>query len=752
MKLIFSKRQRLPRTGLILLAAVAVAIAGAIVLPGKQVGQRTVVAARTKATPNTTESAMIRENLNKMPLYFIENKGQTDPRVAFFVQGRDKTVSFTPQGITFALTNSQPGNNPGRWTLKLDFLGANPQVKIVGQEQAEAVFSYFKGSPNEWKNGKTYKSIVYENLWPGIDLVYSGNINQMKYEFIVRPGADPTQIKLAYRGASSVQVNNAGNLEVKTPIASFSDDKPVSYQDVDGVRVEVPTAYALKSKTNEYRFRLGQYDRTKTLVIDPVMIVYCGYIGGSGSDLGTDIVVDNNGFAYVTGFTNSLERSTTPGYNLFPAKVGPDLSYNTVGCPNCYDAFVAKVRTDGTGLIYCGYIGGENNDRGFGITLDSQGRAYVVGTTTSFTKFPVKIGPKLVSGGGQEGFIARVNANGTALDYCGYIGGSTDDGARDVAVDKDFSAYVVGSTDSKDLLGLMNVVTSWNWNFSGGLADAYAIKINANGTTAPFGGYVGGSDWDSGTSIDIDGEENAYITGFTLSKESSFPVKVGPDLTFNGSQDGFIARINHSGMKLDYCGYIGGKGDDTAASVAVTNDGYAYIGGDTSSDEKSFPVVAGPDLTFNGVVDAFVAKVKQDGTGLVFCGYIGGAQADNATGVGIDSVGNAYLCGATNSDEKSFPIKQGPDLSYNGNGDAFVAKVGWNSSLIYCGYIGGTGDDYAWAIATNKTVPSSDVYVIGRTDSTEAMGFPVKAGPDLTFNGNGPPLGNDAFVAKVSRP
>lgn len=710
------------------------------------------VAAKTTA-PNANEQELLKESLGKMPLYFIENKGQLDNRVNYYVQGRDKSLYFTPQGITFALSSATPQQSPQRWNLKLDFIQANPHVKIVGKEQAEAVFSYFTGASDQWNAGlKTYKSIVYENLWPGIDLVYSGTVNQMKYEFIVQPGANPANIKLAYRGASSVKLNAKGSLEVATPVASFEDDKPFSYQDVDGERIEVATSYALQKKGNTYSFHLGDYDRSKPLVIDPVMIVYCGYIGGSGSDLGTDIVVDNNGFAYVTGFTNSTERSSVPGYNLFPVKVGPDLTYNTVGCGNCYDAFVAKVRVDGTGLIYCGYIGGEYDDKGFGITLDSQGRAYVVGTTMSVKKFPVKIGPKLTSSGGQEGFIARVNANGTGLEYCGFIGGSSDDGARAVAVDKAFSAHVIGSTDSKDLPGLMNVVTSWNWGFSGGLADVYAIKINANGTAVPVGGFIGGTEWDSGTDIDVDDEGNMYLSGFTQSDEKSFPVKIGPDVTFNGSQDGFVARVSQSGMQLDYCGYIGGKGDDTAASIAVTPSGYAYIGGDTTSDETTFPVAVGPDLTFNGKADAFVAKVRQDGSGLMFCGYIGGAESDSGTGIGIDAVGGAYLTGVTNSDQKTFPVKQGPDLTYNGNGDAFVAKVSLSSTLIYCGYVGGTGNDYPWAIATNRTLTNSDAFIVGRTDSTEAMGFPLKNGPDFSYNGSGPPLGWDAFVARISKP
>ena len=587
---------------------------------------------------------------------------------------------------------------------------------------------------------------MYENLWPGIDLIYQGSVNQMKYEFHLKPGADPAQIKLAYRGASSVALTAAGALEIKTPVAEFTDDQPISYQEIAGERVNVPTAYALERTGHAYHFRLGQYDRTQPLVIDPVMIVYCGYIGGSGTDIGTDIAVDKEGNAYVTGFTNSPAKGVL---NPFPVKVGPELNFQTDNvCTNCYDAFVAKVNKEGK-LVYCGYIGGDKSDSGYGITVDSKGRAYVVGQTAS-TKFPLNVGPKLYKSGGQDGFIARVSADGTKLEYCGYIGGGANsDTANDVAVNSEFEAYVVGSTDSKDLLNEMGVSTSWNWSYQAGLTDAFAIKIKESGAGVLAGGFIGGHQRDVGNSIDLDKEGNAYIGGFTQSDHSSFPVKIGPDLTFNGSQDGFVARVNAKGDTLEYCGYVGGSGDDDVSGLAVTATGEAYLTGTTNS--TNLPIIGSSvDASYNGGGDAFIARVRPDGN-LSLSGYFGGNQSDSGIAISLDASDNVYLAGTTGSDELTFPVTDGPDLTYNGNGDAFVAKLRADGKIFYCGYLGGKLDDYAWGIATDKTLADAEAFIVGRTTSAQSNAFPVLNGPDLTFNGNGPPLGNDAFVAKISK-
>jgi hypothetical protein len=334
---------------------------------------------------DTIPGVHLDDSFGKLPLYFIENRGQEDPRVAFSVRGRETTLYLTSQGLTFVLSGSaapskdgrvekishSPGRgvakgeetrSMGRWVVKLDFVGANPEVKPEGRDPMPAVISYFKGPREEWRTGlKTYASVIYRDLWPGIDLLYTGTVNRLKYSFLVKPGADPERIRLAYRGVSSLSVSDAGQLEVKTPVSGFQDDRPVAYQEVEGRAVEVRTAYAIKPDAGDgvrvYGFRVGDYDRSKLLVLDPAVLVYCGYIGGSGDDYGRGIAVDGGGNAYVTGETTSTQAT-------FPVKVGPDLTFNGV----YQDAFVAKINPSGA-LVYCGYIGGSGDDYGLGACL-----------------------------------------------------------------------------------------------------------------------------------------------------------------------------------------------------------------------------------------------------------------------------------------------------------------------------------------------------------------------------------------------
>ena len=617
----------------------------------------------------------------EMPLYFIANQGQLDSRVAYYVQGRDKTLYFTPAGVTFALTDLTPAPEPtltkagrsadpsslhpeergeprDRWIVKLDFVDAN-SVRPGGQNQTEAVISYFKGSRDEWRTGlPTYSRIVYPDLWEGIDLAYSGTVNRLKYEFVVQPGADPAAIRLAYRGAT-VQLNDAGQLEVGTSAGTFQDDAPVAYQEVDGERVPVAVSFTLDDGAT-YGFHLGAYDPTLPLVIDPAVLVYCGYIGGSSTDQGFSIAVDAAGNAYVVGLTLSTEAT-------FPVTVGPDLTYN--GDPR--DTFVAKVKADGMGLVYAGYIGGSGNDRGRGIAVDSAGNAYVTGFTNSTqATFPVTVGPDLTyNGGDYDVFVAKVKADGTGLAYSGYIGGTGSDElgfGSGIAVDTAGNAYVTGYTDSTQ--ATFPVTVGPDLTYNGGGSDAFVAKVKADGTGLAYAGFIGGSAYEDGYGIAVDSAGNAYVTGYTASTEATFPVTVGPDLTYNGGyHNAFVAKVKANGMGLDYCGYIGGSGWDYAYGIVVDTAGNAYVTGYTTSTEATFPVAVGPDLTFNGDYDAFVAKVKANGMGLDYCGYIGGSGDDSGSGIAVDSAGNAYVVGQTTSTQATFPVTSGPDLTYNGD-------------------------------------------------------------------------------------
>ncbi len=706
-----------------------------------------------------------------LPLLFIPNQGQYDPRVAFAVQGRDKSIFFTNEGLTFVLSESADSppagkpralrdlvpHEPGppmpqqRWTIKLDFVDANPEARPESLEQAGTVISYFKGRPEEWRTGlQASGKIIYRDLWPGIDLIYSGTVHRLKYDFIVHPGADPARIRLSCRGADGVAVTPSGEMELTTPLGALRDEMPKAWQErVDGRQEDVAVAYALNGPAGVevaaltpdqggaipprldpdqhrqvYGFTVGDYDRSRTLVLDPEMLVYCGFLGGSGTDRGNGIAVDSAGQAYVTG-------STTSTQGTFPETVGPDLSHNGGG----EDAFVAKVRADGTGLVYCGFLGGSGEDYGNGIAVDGAGYAYITGETSSTeATFPATGSLDSTHNGGTDAFVAMVWVNGTGLVYCGYIGGSGEDAGNGIDVDSDENVYIIGSTTSTEATFPEKVGPDLIHN---GSYDAFVAKINRIAVLV-YCGYIGGSSSDYGSGIAVDSAGNAYVTGSTFSSGTTFPDKVGPDQSYNEGLDAFVAKVGSDGEELTYCGYIGGSSVDRGDGIAVDSGGNAYVTGTTASTQTTFPEKVGPDLTHNGGgEDAFVAKVRADGETLIYCGFIGGSGPDYGSSIAVDSAGHAYVTGWAWSDQTTFPVAIGPDLTHNGDDDAYVAKVlADGSGLIYCGYLGGSEDDFGAGIAVDS---AGNAYVTGSTSSTEAT-FPVTVGPDRTHNGEHPIL------------
>jgi len=722
------------------------------------------------------DKANIQESFGKLPLYFIENHGQMDEEVDFYVKGADKTLYFTESGITFAITERKErspnpdlfsidkpeiGNDPRqsdeevkRWIVKMDFVGANPGAQPRGNDQQDAVFSYFKGKPEEWNTSiPTYSKIVYEDLWPGIDLVFYGTINKLKYDFIVKPGADPQNIRFAVSGASNVVLEESGNIEIKTPLGSFEDEKPTAYQEIDGKRSAVSVRYSLEysecGDLYNLGFDVGEFDPRGSLVIDPVVLVYCGYIGGDGWESCGSIDVDKQRNAYVAGITDSSVLDS------FPVKVGPDLTFNGE-----WDVFVAKIAASGESLVYCGYIGGMDYEYfSPNIAVDEHGNAYVAGTTQSSEDegFPVKTGPDLTMNGSRDAFVAKVSASGDTLIYCGYIGGDEGlTGCSDVAVDRQGNAYLSGSTSCSEDHGFpVKIGPDLTFNGYGepgshNIGDGFVTKVAASGRQLIYCGYIGGSKGDGAYGIAIDPDGNAYITGNTES--NNLPVLIGPDLNYAGgdswilSGDGFVAKVSASGESLEYCGYIGGSQGDTGASIAVDQNGNAYVVGSTESTEADgFPVKVGPDLTMDPLDDnAFVAKISASGDQFLYCGYIGGGDSGECgCDIAVDGKGNAYVTGTVSTFlyPSDFPVLLGPDLTYSGCSDAFVSKISASGAdFIYSGFIGGGHFDNGYGIAIDEL---GNAYVLGTTYSSENDGFPVLVGPDLTLNGD------DVFIAKV---
>lgn len=711
--------------------------------------------------------------MRSAPTGFIENKGQADGRVSYYLEGRRGAAYFTKRGMRVALADR---DDPERqWNLKLDYVGARQPLRPIGRNPTGTTVGYFQGAPKDWKtNVRTYSKLVYRDVWPGIDAVYSaGPRGALKYSFVVKPGSDPDAIRMAWRGASGVDVTKGGQLRVSTPGARLHDSAPVSYQVVDGRRVRVRSRFALAGET--VGFRVGRYDPNRSLVIDPAVLVYAGYIGGINHDQANNVAVDRRGNLYVAGTTQSRAGS-------FPAKVGPDRSFN--GAP---DAFVAKVKPGGRRLAYAGYIGGSDEEAGIGIAVDGNGAAYVTGSTASDeSTFPVRRGPDLTYGGGPfDAFIAKVHRSGKRLVYAGYIGGSgiTPPGAPNeqgngVAVDASGNAYVAGFTASSENAGFPVTPGSLDDTFNG-IIDTFVVKVNPSGRGFVYGGYIGGSGPDPGTGLSIDRQGAAYVTGFTASDEETFPNGdgfgsiPGFDRTYNGGtnpfplpNDAYVAKVSPEGDRLEYASYIGGAGVDQPFNNQVDGRGNVYVTGNTTSTEETFPNGEGfgaikwsrrPgfDQTYNGGTDptggdAFVVSLDRTGTRARYATYIGGPGEDRAIGIALDGR-RAFIAGETNSPLRSFPTTRGvarAGLSrrYNGGpSDAFVTGLDvTGTQLRLSGYLGGRGDDRGIGLAVDRR---GDVYTAGLTTSRRKT-FPVRRGPSLRFKG---PAGiPNAFVAKIA--
>jgi hypothetical protein len=665
----------------------------------------------------------------KLPLYFIENRGQTHPDIDYYVSGRHTAAYFTRNAVYYSFEKQhgfeQACLDPPRQTqVRLDFLGANLHPTINAHARTSAIVSHFHGPPENWKTGiPTYSSVFYRDLWPDIDLEFSGPEGLLKYTLHVRPGADPRQIRFAYRGASRVTLTPDGRLTIDTPGGRFMEDKPVAWQDSPASRTPVSAAFRLRG--DEVTFEIGSYDPALPLTIDPVVLLYAGFFGGSGADEGWAIAVDAAGNTYLTG-------SAQTG---LPVSVGPELTFDG----GLLDAFVAKINPAGTALLYAGYLGGSGYERAYGIAVDAAGNAYIAGYTDSTqATFPVVVGPDLTHNGEMDVFVAKVNPSGSALVYCGYIGGSGTDYGYGIAVDNTGNAYVTGETTSTHTS--FPVLAGPHLTHNGGV-DAFVSKVNPSGTALLYSGFLGGSGTDSARAIAVDTAGNAYITGSTNSTEATFPVTIGPDLTHNGAFDAFLVKVNSTGSALLYSGYIGGSASEAGWGIAVDPAGNAYVTGYTSSTQASFPVISGPILTYHGgSTDAFVTKVSPGGATLLYSGFVGGSAADVARGIAIDAAGNAYIAGYTTT--TNFPVLHGPQLTHGGGRDALFAKINATATtLVYSGVIGGSALDEATGIAVDA---AGNAYLSGFTGSTQAT-FPVTTGPDLTFNG-----GADAFVAKLS--
>ena len=659
----------------------------------------------------------------KLPISFEANRGQSDAAVKFLSRGPGYSLFLTPAEAVLRLRGAEQSA-----VVRLSFAGANGDPSLRGVDPQGNTSNYFVGSTaSSWQHDvANFAKVEYADLYPGIDLLYYGNQHQLEYDFIVAPGADPGRIALNVAGVDKMHIDAEGNLVLSTGLGDLVQHRPIVYQQVAGKRQVIDARYAMQSD-RRVGFHLGAYDVSLPLVIDPVL-VYSSYLGGTLGDRGYDVAVDASSNAYVAGRADSSN---------FPVK-GAYQATNK----GASDAFVAKFSGSGA-LVYSSYFGGVGQDEGFGIAVDSTGSAYVTGRTTSLD-FPVTAAAfQRTLGGVQDAFVTKFSAAGNALVYSTYLGGNansasataTGDFGYSVAVDGSGNAYVTGyavSTNFPTTAGAFQTAGGGTWD------DVFVSKLNAGGSALVYSTYVGGSQVDEGYAIAVDGSGNAYVTGITQS--SNFPIVAARQGSNGGNGDAFAFKLNAAGSALAYSTFLGGIGTDAGYGIAVDAAGNSYVAG--VSQSANFPLQGSLQLYNGGVAsssgDAFVTKYNAAGSAYLFSTYLGGSVADTATGIALDSSGNAYVSGQTTS--TNFPMVGAIQSTSGGASDAFLSKISAaGSSLVYSTYLGGAGDDFGNEIAVDA---GGDAYITGQTQSTN---FPVAAAAQAANGGN-----LDAFLARVS--
>ncbi len=359
-----------------------------------------------------------------------------------------------------------------------------------------------------------FAKVRYEEVYPGIDLVYYGRQRQLEYDFVVQPKADPRRIELEFKGADRLEIDPRGDLIVDIGKNTVRQHKPVAYQERDGKRQAVQADYVVHGR-RRVSFRIGAYDRSRTLIVDPAL-VYAKYFGGGGLAASWAIAVDGSGSAYVTGYTRSADFPTA----------SPMQSTYAGGAYNG-DAFVAKLNPSGTALLYSTYLGGSDDDVGSGIAVDGAGSAYVTGTAWS-TDFPTASPLQSTNAGyGVDAFVAKLDPAGSALVYSTYLGGTGLDDSYVIAVDGSGSAAITGLTSSTDFPAARPLQTG-----NGGGWDAFVAMLNPAGTGLVYSTCLGGSEAERGWGIAADNAGNAYVAA-----DQSLGA-------YTGNTDVFVAKIS----------------------------------------------------------------------------------------------------------------------------------------------------------------------------------------------------------------
>ena len=642
----------------------------------------------------------------RLPLIFERNDGQADPRVRYMARGLGYQLFFTDGGATLSFRPAAEGAEAD--VLRMRLIGASPRAAVTGAREQAGKAHYFNGSrPAAWRpNVPTFARVQYGQVYPGIDVAYYGREGELEYDFIVAPGVDPAVIALDFEGARPATIDRTGDLVLETRTGRLVQRRPVAYQQVDGERRAVESAWVLE-RDNRLRFALGEYDRGLPLIIDPVLS-FSTFLGGSGGPYGEQaygVTVDGADNLYITGKTASA---------TFPVSGGQPVSA---------DAFVVKMAPDGS-LVYVTVINGNGSDSGEGIAVDAAGQVLVTGFTDS-TDFPTM---NAVHGdrAGRDAFAFKLDASG-ALVYSTYLGGSNSfDYGEAAAFDSEGNGYVAGATRSADfpVLNARQPVIKGQ--------DAFVVKLDPAGNQL-LGTFHGGSGSESAEAIAVDASASFYITGWTTS--SDFP-RAQSTVTKKSGDDVYVSQFTPDGSSFVYSRYVNGGSHERALAITLDGEGGVYVGGLT--DSGNFPLVLPLQGDHPGT-DAFITRLGVGGV-ISFSTYLGGSGWERVLGLATRD-GRLVATGQTFSTDFPTldavqPVKAGAATS----GDAFVTSIDVvTSTLVSSTYLGGSGTEEGRGVAA---LAGLNVVAVGWTESAD---FPtVRAIQDVKSN-----TGN-VFITRIA--
>lgn len=663
-------------------------------------------------------------------LAFVENRGQWDAQAKFMAQIPGAHVWVTDQGLVYDFyrtetpPNSQhptpntqdstPSTRRGH-VVRMEFVGGEA-ANSRGEFALQGTHNYIIGRDrSRWAaNVPRFAEVRSERVYDGVEARYYFDQGAPRYDLIVAPGTDPGKVRLRFVGATGLTATGA-TLGLSTSLGEVQQRGLFAYQVVGSEKRKVDCAF--RANGNTVSFELGAYDKSKALVIDPLL--WSTYLGGSGDDRVTSIARDSGGNIVVAGETSSA---------AFPTTVG---AYDTV--QSGIDAFVTKFTGDGSALVFSTLVGGGGGDHAQGLALDSQDRPVIVGRTLS-ADFPLSVGAfDSTTAGSREGFIATLSVDGTSLAVGSYVGSDAYDDALGVIVDGSDRPIIGGVTSSSTGIATGGSAQST----FGGLYDGFLMQVAADGTSVLWSTYLGGSADDGIRAITRDSAGRFFATGY--SNSSNFPTTPGAFDATQASYDSFVSRFSADGTVLQASTMLGGSLNETGYGITVDSSDRPVVVGESSS--SNFPTTFGAfDVTDNGAYDAFVAKLNTDLTAIALGTHIGGDLTDKAFAVDLDAADNIIVTGQTASTD--FPVSSlAFDGTFGGNYDVFVSRLSADGArLNYSTFLGDAGNEQGNSLVVD---PHGHSFVGGSTNSL----FPTTTGAfDESANGGV----FDGFVCRVA--